>query len=324
MEVFNDMVERIIKEGIITSGDPMRCTQPLALQQRPPQLKLDPLWKTTDIEEALPPFSIGFVKGKARASTALALFGWCMLNGINLRVEHPLLHASGLRIYIFHTPKGSRREESIENHTISCRGALRRAPDLVTVTYMCIDQIDSGDPNYADFIKLLNTKATKQHQITGTKATSVKFLIEHLRRDDLNLILDEVSTMGWKGSLFSEDNMSSRKWYPGFQHKTVVKVWGPRIKVNNGSVNLHLRRAIIIHNKLPLHFRKKQERQEFDAQSERACALWHVGQEFIQEVLLLLYVVLCSFCCSGMRLLSSPNALVLNITHKSRAVVVIH
>ena len=156
---------------------------------------------------------------------------------------------------------------------------------MISITYMCFALLDLGDNDYASFIRYWNDMAAKSHQVVGNRAVAVKLLLETCPRDCANIILNDASDRGWDGCAFSEANLCSKKVYPGFQHRcTTSKAWVPRIKTSVESFRMHLLRTRNVHINAPIHFRKKVDKNEMDAGSERAAAVYEIGQEAIREV----------------------------------------
>ena len=211
-------------EGCVTAGDEMRITQPASLGQFcAPETQLKTPWTSTDLDDPLQPLSLGYIKGMLRSCPIHSVLSWCKDHGHDIRTCHPQLYASLLRIYVVFTPKNSKREEATENFIISCRGSIRRAPDLLAILYMILNLRDSGDRDYIGFVKALNSKAARCHQITGSKASDLRLLVESLDRHVLDLLMDHVSRHGWSNAWTSEDNLASKKLYPPHQHRTTSK-----------------------------------------------------------------------------------------------------
>ena len=94
-----------------------------------------------------------------------------------------------------------------------------------------------------------------------------------------------MSELGWNNCLFSDDNLSSKKSYPGYQHKaTGAKSWSARVKTSDNSMSLHMHRAIAVHKQSPPHYRKKPDKREMELMSERAAAVYETGQELLREI----------------------------------------
>ena len=107
----------------------------------------------------------------------------------------------------------------------------------------------------------------------------------HVTCEVVALILACVSRHGWVGGPYTDDNLSSAKMYPGFQHKaTNSKQWPARIRVTGESMSLMIDRISNKWATAPTHYRKKPDKAEMEVLAERAAAVWHCGQELMKEV----------------------------------------
>ena len=90
-------------------------------------------------------------------------------------------------------------------------------------------------------------------------------------------ILAHVGSLGWDASCWTDDNLSSKKIYPGYQFPSKSKKWVARLKTTDESMSLFVQRVQTTHERKPEHMRKKLDSNSLDAISERAAALWHMG-----------------------------------------------
>jgi hypothetical protein len=209
----------------------------------------------------------------------------CYEDRVELKDIHPALFNSILRIYAYHTPKSSKREEALSNMMISCRGSIRKAPNIVTIAKMTRTLKAFGDEDYASFLKTWNARAPKAHQVTGSKAVGLKLILECAPNEVLDMILHHVGNQGWKDCAFSEDCLGTKKIYPGYQFPAKGKRWQSRLKTSVQSMTLHIERVIAENeNSLP-HMRKKTSKQEMEKGAERASAVYAIGQEVLQSIM---------------------------------------
>ncbi|CAK9094168.1 unnamed protein product [Durusdinium trenchii] len=91
----------ILKQGFCSSEEPLLCTHKGDLISSSTLCLLPPPW---EVLGPLPPFSVGYVKGKARMHTLLTILAICMDNNIalnsasracNINQVHPLSHHRG-------------------------------------------------------------------------------------------------------------------------------------------------------------------------------------------------------------------------------------
>ena len=85
--------------------------------------------------------------------------------------------------------------------------------------------------------------------------------------------------LGWEGSCWSDDNLSTKKIYPGYQFPSKGKKWVSRLRTTDESMALFVERVQGCHEKNPQYLRKKLEMVTMEGLAERAAALWHLAQE---------------------------------------------
>jgi hypothetical protein len=88
-----------------------------------------------------------------------------------------------------------------------------------------------------------------------------------------------VGDLGWESSCWSDDNLSSKKLYPGYQFPSKSKKWVSRLKTTPESMALFVQRVQTAHEKRPDYMRKKMDQSSMEAFAERAAALWHLAEE---------------------------------------------
>ncbi len=99
----------------------------------------------------------------------------------------------------------------------------------------------------------------------------------------LDKIIDHVGSLGWEGSCWSHDNLSSKKLYPKFQFPAKCKKWLSRLKTSEESINLLVSRIHTVHEQMPVYMRWKLTISEVEQLAERAAGIYELGQELIQS-----------------------------------------
>ena len=122
--------------------------------------------------------SIGYVKGMARICTILMILHISWKRGYVLATQLPKLHVSVLRVWVLHNALGSKRDIALQNLKISSRGSIRKAPNVITILFMCKSLAASGDTDSSSFLKAWNQRASRSHQVMGKKAVSLKMFLE--------------------------------------------------------------------------------------------------------------------------------------------------
>ncbi|CAK8990693.1 Uncharacterized protein SCF082_LOCUS2343 [Durusdinium trenchii] len=161
--------------------------------------------------------SIGFLKGAARVTTAIAIVVCCSSLGIQVPA---VLRESLQSIKCKHIRLSSRTDELFFNMKKSQRGSIRKAPSAISWVVSLRNTFagnKSLDP--AGIIKQWNGICARSDRLVGAKAMSVTNLFQ-LPEKCLDIILDTVSIYGWEGCPFSDESLQSKKLLPSFNHKS--------------------------------------------------------------------------------------------------------
>jgi hypothetical protein len=126
------LTDEMTRDGFITSGDPLLVLQPSGLKEAMPSGAAWPDGFGGPL--GLTPASVGYLKGMARSTNLLTILYLVMKKGISLRDVHPRFYQSCLRVYCYHQPVSSRRNEALQNMSASCRGSIRKAPNVFSFT----------------------------------------------------------------------------------------------------------------------------------------------------------------------------------------------
>ena len=122
------LAAEILQDGFQSELEPLICVQP-------PVLKSNLLWTPWVTAEApdasLPLFSLGYVKGQARSVTMLSLLMLCIARDVNMDLL-PFLVSSASAICVRVEAMPSKLQLALENAKLSTRGAIRKAPSIVT------------------------------------------------------------------------------------------------------------------------------------------------------------------------------------------------
>ncbi len=139
----------------------------------------------------------------------------------------------------------------------------------------------SGLKDYQDFIRKWNKNSARTFQITGQRASSLKLLFDLAPMDVVAAILAHVGRLSFANSVWTDDNLASKRMYTGYQFASRSKKWLPRLKVTNESMMLHVEYMHRGHENTPAHMRKKPTMQDVAACAERAAACFHLGAELL-------------------------------------------
>lgn len=169
------LAEQFLIEGFLTNtthSGPL-----LVLERTVPASKPGPLlWQCAD--DDLRPFSLGYLKGMARASSLLALLHRLFVMKTNMPEEFPILHRSLLRVQCHHVHHTSRVDEALSNMRMSCRGSLVKATNTLQAVVMIKNLQQMGLTNHMQFVRKWNLLAAKQFQFSGKRLTALKLLFD--------------------------------------------------------------------------------------------------------------------------------------------------
>lgn len=174
------MAEHILKYGFVTSGDPILAQHVPADSMT--QMKAP--WEKPCEGELLEPFSVAFVKGRARITTVLSLL-WVMFDGgvTGISEQHKLLFESCSVIWTQHLQQHTKEEEVLNNMKFSLKGSLRKACNVIQIAQMIRRLLKEGGTDFQSFVRKWNTRTVQSQQIKGRKATSLRLLFEAAPQD---------------------------------------------------------------------------------------------------------------------------------------------
>ena len=274
------LLEFYLLDGFKTSNEPLLVSQPdeLAHQGLVQNFPGEP-------DGTLACASLGYVKGFARTTSALAIAYFCFANQIDLKDICPKLHTSMRAVYAHYLPMESKVEESLKNMKISCTGSIRRPPNVVQQTSTILRLVQTGGlKDYQEYVRRYNKQVPRTFQIIGQRATSLRLLFELAPSSVVCEIVKHVGKRGFDGCCWSDDNLSSKKMYPGYLYPGKGKKWIARSRVTNESMLLHVLCAQADHDNKPVYMQKKMTSHEHLVIAEKAAVCWHLGQEFLQIV----------------------------------------
>ena len=175
-------------------------------------------------------FWLGYVKGAARTTTAMAL-AYLMLDlygdaGISHGIN-PTFWESLTNVWVkweVHNP--SLEQVAFANAKLSARGAIRKANDIITwcLKLRTIELRAKRAPS--DVIQSYNSQCTRESQIVGMKRTGALNLLK-CDREVLDTLLEHVSKDGIEKVFFGDSTFSNSKIMPGSIWKLGSPTWTP-------------------------------------------------------------------------------------------------
>ncbi len=161
-------------------------------------------------------FWASYVKGAARAMTALAVASLVMEHGWPVGAgtpAYPFLHSLAVvwvRRGLNTTDRGA---VALENAKLSARGAIRKAHDVITWLGK-LRNLQKNGLAPGEIIKHWNTIATPGNQIQGSKQLCLLNLLDKAPDEAANLLLEHVSELGDQ-ICFTDDAFAHKKLLPG-------------------------------------------------------------------------------------------------------------
>lgn len=178
----SELMDEMLMDGFVTSGDPLVIQQPpeyMAGVEDEAGLVCSTPWSETTVGMPfLHATSLGYVKGMARSCTVLCMVHVAWKKNYDLASRLPKFYGTLLRIYAIHSPAGSKREIALLNMKLSCRGSIRKPPNVISILFTVKSLAKKGDNDFTGFLKAWNNQAARSHQVQGKKATSLKYFIE--------------------------------------------------------------------------------------------------------------------------------------------------
>ena len=274
-DVFLKLTERYILDGFITSSEPGWVVQPDTLAH----LQLIDIPKAGEgfVPGQLGVCSLGYIKFWGRMCSLHALLLWVMRSGINLKEQCPVLYDSIANgIFVHHVPQDSRTDEALLNLVKSTQGSIRRSPNTISIVLMMFNL--KLQTQWADFIRKWNKRAGSQG-VVGKRASAMKFIMDLAPEDVIQEIFRHNERMPSGQGVWTDDNLSSKKLWPGSSFPCKSRKWAPRLRVTKESLMLWVKHVQNEFEAKPSSQRKKPDMTLNIHTSELASAAWGLAQE---------------------------------------------
>ena len=270
------IAEEILTDGFLTSGEPL-----LVMKKATEDLNGDVAapWSGCGGVGPLQPFSLSFVKGRARAATAFAILSLVVDEDIDLKLVYPKLWESLRCVHVKPIRVVNDREQALLNIKLSQRGSIRKGYNCITWVMTLRSLQQKGDSDAAVLVRQYNANSSKQFQLGGAKAMSVKCVFELMPMDVWNLLTKIVSQVGWQACPFTDDGLGLRRIYPGATTRCTSKPWAERLRVSAESMLLMFRSIQGCLGMDGLRKRSKLGKQEMEELAEQAAYVYNMGKE---------------------------------------------
>ena len=275
------LVDEMLVDGMKTSTEPLLIMQPEILRRQSQDCILE-TWEESQPHGSLPIFSVGFIKGAARAASLHMILHIVLMDGINIRIMAPKLFISSQCIFCHHLPQADVASWILTNARFSARGSIRRAWNVIQwMSSLC--GLKSQGMNALQIIKRWNSTASKQSQLVGSKKQAVCGLLDSAPAAIVDLMLKNVSKEGFENSAWLEDALASRKILPGYSTRCSSKIWGQRLQVTGESMLSMVQHVSHTHASKPLRIRKKLDRADLEDVSLQAALVHSLAKEAMSE-----------------------------------------
>ena len=168
------LAAQILQDGFVTVGEPLLVVQ----SQDPANYKNNVQLWGNDKTLSLGTFSLGYLKGMARVSSALALLYRVFILKIDLQSVHPVFHESARSVTVHHIALGSKLEEALQNVKLSARGSIRKKTNIIQVVVMVKKLYQHGLHDFTVFVRRWNGMSAKGDHIAGKRAMALKLLFD--------------------------------------------------------------------------------------------------------------------------------------------------
>ena len=250
--VVKSLVDEFLTNTFITKGDPLVVFSMAETTER---------------------FWLGYIKGAARAMTALALLSIMLRAGTfdTWRMLNASLCESFTTVWIKWIVQNPDRERvAFINAALSARGSMRRANDIMTwvVKLKDIEKASQGARKSSDIISSWNQEATREAQIVGMKRTGVLNLLT-LENDTLDVLISHVGDNSVDSVFFQDSTFSNKKIMPGSTWTLGADNW--QLKVTNFSMWIMAQWLVNKHNTKSPNARQPLSKSQVEDGS-RLCA----------------------------------------------------
>ena len=129
-------------------------------------------------EHEIMPQEIGYIKGSARMTTALALCSMFLQKDVDMQRVLPHVASSLQCIYVTQPHCRTVRDELVMNFKVSHRGQIREAPNVFTWIGTLKNMSTHGVQDASEIVRFWNSQVSRANEVRGAKATVIKAMLE--------------------------------------------------------------------------------------------------------------------------------------------------
>ena len=175
----------------------------------------------------------------------------CPQDSASIQTYSPKLWHGTRRIHVKFLTFTTLHAQLFHRNKVGARGSIRKAPDVITWTIDLAKLRAAGDKDAGTIIKAWNMEASKQQQLLGAKAQTLKNILDLMPQEILDgAVIPAVREMGWEKCPWSDDSFATKRIFPGAGPRTATHGWKNRLTVTELSMKLMLKCQINRHKKL--------------------------------------------------------------------------
>ena len=186
----------------------------------------------------LPPHCLSYIKGRGRTATVLTILSMVIDDGIDLALVHEKLFHSLRVVWINVIRCDNFRHQALLNISLSQKGSIRKSYNCNTWCKTLRSLQQRGDTDAAETIRIHNNGVSKQFQLVGAKAQSVKCVFDLMTPEVWDIFDQIVSVTGWLKSPFTDEGLGIKRIYPGAITRCSCKTWTARLRTTAESMKL--------------------------------------------------------------------------------------
>ena len=263
-----NLLDAILTDGFVTQGDP------LLIWMNPETLKLDKFW-------------MSYVKGHARACTALAVAVIVMdhfkdpsalqaAGGSNLLES---LRAIRVRV---NPVAPDMMSVAFRNALLAHRGSIRQAHDVLNWIQK-LDKVSAATGQPAeDVLQRWNQQCPDNAKVVGNKRLCCFNILKAMSVEARAVLIEHASKYGSNGA-FTDDAFTSKKVLPGYKPRLQSNPkWTRWLTVTNDSLKLMLQHVIRKHEDTNAAVRCKIQKQKLERASDMAALVSHIAEDVLE------------------------------------------
>ena len=163
----------------------------------------------------------------------------CPQDSASIQTYFPKLWHRTRRIHVQFLALTTLRAQVFHRNKVGARGSIRKAPDVITWTIDLAMMRAAGDKDAGTIIKAWNMEASKQQQLLGSKAQTLKHVLDLLPQEILDgVVIPAVREMGWEKCPWSDDSFAAKRIFPGVPPCIGTRGWKNRLTVTELSMKL--------------------------------------------------------------------------------------